>query len=338
MADEEKPYDPTPSRLQKAKREGNVARSAEIATVATFGASVLALLAVLPAVSAAAQRWYDRLARSPDSAAPDLAGVLFGAALTPFVAAIAAGVAANLVQGGGLTFVAPSLKFARLKPSDNLKRMFSGEAAVAAARAAITFATAVAFVLPTAKILFIHATGTTSLPLFGMLVTFGVQRVVASVIGIGAVFAVVDFLLVRKRWLKKLKMSLYEIKKEHTENEGDPRLRGRRRGRHRSLISGAVGSVKKAAFVVTNPTHIAVALEYDPPRIAVPAVLVMGADETAATIRALARERGIPLIENVPLARLLWQTAAVGRSVPRDSFIAVAEIVNALSASARPSV
>jgi len=120
------------------------------------------------------------------------------------------------------------------------------------------------------------------------------------------------------------------MKREAKESDGDPLARSRRRSLHRQLSRGAMHRVKEAAFVVTNPTHIAVALAYHPPEVPVPRVLVRAADDAAARVREIAREYGVPLVENVALARALYAAARPGDFIAQEHYIAVAEIVAAL--------
>ena len=272
-----------------------------------------------------------RLALDPAVFPRDVAGTIALVALVPLVATATAGTLCGAVQAGGLHFHAPTIKVERMNPKENIKRMFAGEAAVAAARAVLAFVVAVAFFIPTANLVFNRASGGGSLAALGSLATLGAQRAIASAIGVASFFAVADFLLVRKRWLKKLRMSLYDLRKELAENEGNPQLRSRRKARHRSLASGALAQVRNAAFVVANPTHLAIALEYRPPDVPVPRVLVKAAEDVALRVRAAAAELGIPIVEDVPLARTLYATARIGSNIPHETFVAVAEIVTALS-------
>ncbi len=127
---------------------------------------------------------------------------------------------------------------------------------------------------------------------------------------------------------KKLKMSKEELRKEHKESEGDQVMKVRRRTMGRQLARRRMLlSVSDADVVVTNPTRIAVALKYDPERGPAPIVLAMGVRKTAAKIREIARESGVPLIENKPLAGALWATARIGFPIPIDLYIAVAEVL-----------
>ena len=148
---------------------------------------------------------------------------------------------------------------------------------------------------------------------------------------VGALFAGADYGVHLVRWRKRLRLSFDELKRDQKENDGDPLARGRRRALHRQLSRGSLRKVKDAAFVVTNPTHIAIALEYRPPDVPVPRVLVRAADDAAARVRELAGAYGVPLIEHVALARHLYATARAGEFIPHETYVAVAEVVAALT-------
>jgi type III secretion protein U len=158
----------------------------------------------------------------------------------------------------------------------------------------------------------------------------GALRTAAVACAAGGVFAIADYGVQLTRWRKRLRMSSEELKRDQKENDGDPQARGRRRALHRQIARGSLRRVKDAAFIVTNPTHIAIALEYRPPDVPVPRVLVRAADEAAARVRELAAEHGIPAIENVPLARRLYAGSQPGDFIPQETYIAVAAIVAAL--------
>jgi flagellar biosynthesis protein FlhB len=125
-------------------------------------------------------------------------------------------------------------------------------------------------------------------------------------------------------------MSFDEIKRDMRESEGDPHLKGKRRQTQRARARGSIGRVKDAAFVITNPTHVAIALEYEPPAVPVPRVLVRAIDEGAQEVKRVARAAGVPIVENVALARALLATTDVGDFIPPDAYAAVAAIVAAL--------
>ena len=221
----------------------------------------------------------------------------------------------------------PSPKFEKLHPGEGLKRMFSRDAAVGGAKA-LTVASAVgAAIVPAVAGTFAAGSNGGVPAELAALVTQSIAHVVVAALGVAAGFAVVDVLLERAKWKRRLRMSFEELKREHKQSEGDPMLRGRRRQSHRALIRGSIGRVKDAAFVVCNPTHVAIALAYEPPKIPVPQVLVRGIDEGALEIKKRARELRVPVIENVVLARALLAATEVGDFIPSDTYAAVAAIV-----------
>jgi flagellar biosynthesis protein FlhB len=148
--------------------------------------------------------------------------------------------------------------------------------------------------------------------------------------GIGAlvVLAILDFVLARRRFDKDARMSKKEVKDEHREQEGDPKIRGKRRARAAKLArQRAVSEVKNATVLVVNPTHIAIALRYEPGKDGAPMVLAKGQDELALTMREEARARRVPIVENRPLARAMYASAKAGRPIPVELYEAVARII-----------
>jgi flagellar biosynthesis protein FlhB len=143
-----------------------------------------------------------------------------------------------------------------------------------------------------------------------------------------AAIAVLDVIWKRAQWLKKQRMTLRELRDEHKDTEGDPFIRAKRAGirrqRARQRISAAV---PKATVVIANPTHFAVALRYELGRDAAPTCVAKGTDRVAARIREIAREAGVPIVENRPLARILHATVEVDDPVPVEHWKAVAEII-----------
>jgi flagellar biosynthesis protein FlhB len=149
----------------------------------------------------------------------------------------------------------------------------------------------------------------------------------------GLAFAIAEYATARRAWLRKLRMSFDERKREAKEQEGDPHTRGRRRALHRSLLRGAPSEVKNASFVVVNPTHVAVALRYVPTEMQAPVALVAAAGEAALHVRKLAAQACVPIVEDAPLARALFWDVVVGSPIPIEHYVAVAEVVAALSAN-----
>lgn len=325
----EKRFDATPSRRERAKREGNAARSPELASVAGFAAGLLGLVAVVPQLSGAAAT---AVRASAESARPPLLplAVLAAAAGVPAACAALGGVATSLAQTGGLRVAPLTLAFGKLAPVPGLRRMLGPQAAVGAARALLAFVAVLAAVVPVGARA-IAAAGASTSPVAAAAVALdGMLQACFAAVATGALFALADYALVRRRWLRSLKMTFDEFKRDAKEQDGDPQAKSRRRQLHRTLARGGVARTRQASFVVVNPTHIAIALRYAPPAVAVPEILVRVADAAALEVRAVAERHGIPVVEDIALARLLWRCGEAGRPIPAESFVAVATAIAAL--------
>jgi flagellar biosynthesis protein FlhB len=326
--DSEKPFEATPQRLEKARREGNVARCSELGANAAFLAAGLTLVAATPFLGSIATR---AIVRASAGNVEISSIAIVALAVLPIAAAAFAGSAVALAQSGGVAFNAPTPKFERLNPAEGLKRMLSRETLAHGLRALAAFALAACAMVPALRAAAAQAIGAGSVPGVAAGVWSAVQQIAAAACVIGTAFAIAEYAAARRAWLQKLRMSFDDRKREAKEQEGDPLERGRRRALHRSLLRGSIGDVAKASFVVANPTHVAVALQYDPPAVAVPTILVRAAEEAAVRVRAVADAKGIPIVENVALARALYRDGRVGDPIDRVHFAAVAEVVAALS-------
>ena len=327
----EKRFDATPSRRERAKREGNSARSSELSGIAAFAAGVVALAAVLPTLSALAAQLVRTNAAAPLQIDPFGGVAVIAAGCVPAVAAAGAGVGVSLAQTGGLRPAPIRFAFAKLAPHTGLGRMFGGEGMVGAARAVAALAVALAATVPIVAHVVAGATRAGS-PLDAARATRdGGFAACLAAAGVGGLFALADYALVRRRWLRSLKMTFDEFKRDLKEQDGDPQARSRRRHMHRSLARGTVARTREASFVVVNPTHVAVALRYAPPAVPVPEILVRAVDDAALAVRAIAQSQAIPIVENVALARWLFRVGEPGHAIPTETFVAVAEVIAALA-------
>jgi flagellar biosynthetic protein FlhB len=149
-----------------------------------------------------------------------------------------------------------------------------------------------------------------------------------KVLTIMGLWAGVDIALQQLRFRKRMKMTKEEAKREYKEEDGDPMFKGRRRRKHRELSKGrASREVPRADALVVNPTHFAIAIRYRPGESAAPLVTAKGKGQLAEYMRDLARENGIPIVENIPLARLLYRRVKVGRAVPAETYKAIAAVL-----------
>lgn len=141
-------------------------------------------------------------------------------------------------------------------------------------------------------------------------------------------FGIIDFMLNRREYNKQLRLTKQEAKQEFKEREGDPAIKARIRAVQREIARRRMmQAVKKADVIITNPTHIAIAIVYDKDKMAAPKVVAKGADFMAQKIKKIASDAGIPLVENVPLARTLFKTVKINQAIPRALYQAVAEVL-----------
>jgi flagellar biosynthetic protein FlhB len=334
---EERTEAATPRRLQKAREEGNVPVSRELATLAGLVAVTLALATIGPSVSRdLALRLGVFLARAHEfdvagSAPFRLAGAACLRAAAPFVlAAMLAGVAAVLVQTRFLLNLhALRVDMARVSPRSGLKRLFGADNLVEAGKSMVKVA-----VLTTAAWHVLQADIPRLLlapfesPRQLLAHTMGpVMRIIVVVLIAQAGIAALDFFWVFFRHGRGLRMSRHDIREEMKETEGDPRVKARLRqirmirARRRMLAA-----VPKATVVITNPTHYAVALSYDRAKHAAPRVVAKGVDSLAARIREVAEANRVPLVANPPLARALYRVE-LDTDIPAEHFQAVAEVI-----------
>jgi len=323
----EKPFEATPHRLMRARREGNVARSGELGANLSLAAAWFTLAGIVPLLSSAARvalLW--DLSQTKGS---ELSALPLAIALLPVAASAAAAVAAKVVQNG-FAATPVSWRGERLNPVAGLGRLLSAETLTHSLRASLAFACAATAMLPVMLLRLpavLDAAGGSSEAAAAWTCT---GELAITAVAVGSLFSIGEYGAARRSWRRKLRMSFEERKREAKEEEGDSVARGRRRALHRAMVRGGLGRVREAAFVVTNPDYVAVALEYRPPEVAVPRVLVRALEDAALEVRALARMHGVPIVENVGLARALYRDARAGEPIPHAHYVAVAEVVAAL--------
>ncbi len=334
----EKTEKPTPQRLAKARKEGQIGRSQDVG--AWFG--MLAASWLLPwCLENALKKSREALTRVPGVVEnPDPAVALdmikdglFGAAATvaPLAfAMMAIGVAAAGAQGG--IRVATKLfipKFNRLNPFPGIKKMFGKQSLWEGTKALVKTGVLGAVLYTSVKDLVPILMTAGQLPLGALLAIL--QDAVLSLwrfaAAAGIVMAAADYFVVRQRTAKQLRMSKEEIKQEHKQAEGDPHVKGQIRSRQMAMARNRqMADVPKADVVLVNPTHVAVALRYDPARGA-PRVLAKGQGAIATKIRTIATENRIPMVQDVPLARALHAGCEVGQEIPPEFYGAVAKVL-----------
>jgi flagellar biosynthesis protein FlhB len=335
MSDEESRTErASDQRLRRAWEEGQVPLGHDLPLVAGLAASALALSSVAGPLRASLTRLVAESARGLDearfSALPDL---LVPPVLGAVAVALAAGLAALVVtlaqtKGGFWPHLAlPDLS--RLA-GGRMKRLFTRQVLVDVLASAVKVV-AVGWAAWSA----LRADFLTLPSLLGatpeeqLARSFGILgRVALRVIGAGAVLAGLDLALSRYRFMAKMRMTKEEARREMKDEEGDPLLRSRRRRRHRDLARGrAAVEVPRADALLVNPTHVAVALRYRRDEGRAPRVTAKGKGALAEHMRDLARSNAIPIVQDVPLARLLYRKVKVGGEVPASTYKAVAAVL-----------
>ncbi|WP_375493182.1 flagellar biosynthesis protein FlhB [uncultured Jatrophihabitans sp.] len=334
----EKTEKATPKRLKKARHDGQIANSPEVGAWLGMLAATFLLPHAATSLLAAGSLAFVRVGaviRKPDTpTAMAAANDMFHSAIgvvVPIAVAVAVVAILSVALQGGLWF-APGLlkpKFKRLNPLSGIKRMFGPHGAWQLAKSLLKTVALAAVVYLSVRHLIPTVLGSGSLDLSVLVhtATATVLNVLRSAAVGGLLMAFVDYAVVRRRNNKQLKMSKQEIKDEMKSQEGDPHIRGQRRSRQLAMARNRMlADVPLADVVVVNPTHVSVALRYEPERGA-PRVVAKGADNIAARIREIAEKNRIPMVSDVPLARTLYHTCDVGQEIPADLFKAVATVL-----------
>ena len=332
---------PTQRRLDEAREEGQVARSLELNTAAIMLVGALLLkgpgtilvdaikqliittVNSLPAAIVTEDSLRTSLYNLATSLVPGLGLILIGILLT--------GVSVTLVQTGFLWAGKKiGFDFKRLNPLTGLKRIFSGSGLIELGRALIKLVLVGWVVYSYIKDQVVELSGIGSMNLSNG-VTEWVNLASTLAIRVGSaylVLAVADYAFQRWRFMRSMRMTKQEIKEDYKRSEGDPFLRGRIRAQQRRIARNRMMSnVPKAKVVITNPTHFAVALDYNPDSMTAPKVLAKGAFQVAQKIVDIARLNNIPVVQNVPLARALYKLVDVDQDISPDLYLAVAEVL-----------
>jgi len=327
----EKTEKPTEQRKKQARSEGQVARTPDLAAWSGMLAASFLVPMSLKSAMERASEVFRRGTEMVDDPDPERALELFQTGLTGAAIAVAPlvcgilllSLASHASQGG----MRPAWKlmkpqFKRLNPVPGIKRSFGPHALWEAAILGTVLYFAVKDLLP-------QLISAGSMPLNSLLglIYDAVVRLMRITAGAGLVLAAADYAMSRRRTNKQTYMSKQDIKDEHKKSEGDPHVKGQIRSRQMAMSRQRMMSdLPKADVVMVNPTHVAVALRYDPAKGA-PRVIAKGAGAVASKIREKAQELRIPMVQDVPLARTLYKSVDIGQEIPPDLYAAVARVL-----------
>ncbi len=339
---DDKTQEPTEKKLDDARKRGDVPMAPEMRHAAMF----VAALVVMGGLGTYTVQQFGNLFvrlwggaddfRMEPTGAQSFATGLFaavGTALAPILAALFGfAILGGVLQGRPMiswSRVAP--KWNKLNPMNGAKRMFGKQAMVEFLK---TFAKLCLVAGIAAAVAWPHAATIDRLVGADLVdagsaasdIVHAMLRPIATLVGALALF---DFVWQRRSFIKRMRMSLQEVKDEYKESEGDPKIKSKIRAMQMQRArSRMMSNVPKASVVITNPTHYAIALQYDHGSMGAPVVVAKGVDAIALKIREIATANNIPLVENRPLARALYASAELDQPIPVEHYAAVAEVIS----------
>ncbi|MBU4684504.1 flagellar type III secretion system protein FlhB [Cedecea davisae] len=330
---------PTAGKLRKARKKGDIPRSKDLTMAVGLVASFITLGSFFP--------YYKTLIGESFLSVGSMAGKLddsgalgqfmmlnviivlkFIATLVPIPLAC---IVSSLIPGGWI-FTPNKLlpDFKKINPISGFKRMVSGshyvEVGKMLAKCGVILAVLYTMVhdslngLLNLQQLYLRQAIDGGFDIFHHVISYFVAVIVA--------FALLDVPLSKFMFTKKMRMTKQEVKEEHKNNDGNPQIKGRIRQLQRQMAMGQINkSVPAADVIVTNPTHYAVALKYDPDKAEAPYIVAKGVDDVAMFIREVAQNHGVEIVEFPPLARAVYYTTRVNQQIPAQLFRAIAHVL-----------
>ena len=340
--DEGRTEDPSEHKLRKAREEGRIPKSQELTGGLVLLLPVLTLILLAPWLLRGCVQiimfYMDRCTTASITDGELLMEFLYAMVrmVLPITAtAVVAGITANVIQNKGFIFTTKTIepKMSKILPKFGeyfKKTLFSFEGAFNVVKSIVKVA-----VIFIAAYLLIRSETPQLISLMNTNFWDGVVfiaettaklLIITSIIFI--IIAIPDYIVQKKQFMESMKMTKQEVKQEYKELEGDPLVKGRlRQYMHEMLRRNIPAAVAKSDVVITNPTHYAVAIQYDSTTMAGPMVMAKGVDALARRIREIATENRVPLVENRPLARALYAEVEIGEMVPENYYQALAVIL-----------
>lgn len=338
----QKTEDPTPRKLEEARKRGQVINSREINNwMVLFTATLIAVMA-MPSMMTNLQDLFRNYMEQVDQIPGDERGMIIavenlvktaaGYVLLPLILLSVAGAISGFVQTGPLFTADPiSPDLSRISLLKGVGRLFSRRAMME-------------FVKGVIKLILVSIAGYMAVsPYFsgiehfvGQDVTHSLSdmssllvRMMVAILSVLFILAVVDYVFQRSEYMKNMRMSKQEIRDEYKQTEGDPQVKARLRTlREQKARQRMMQAVPTADVVITNPTHYAVALKYNSLEMDAPVMVAKGVDAVAERIKAVAKENSVPIVENAGLARALFDSMEIDDIIPREQYKAVAEIIS----------
>jgi|AGTN01.2.fsa_nt_gi flagellar biosynthetic protein FlhB len=339
---DDKTEQPTGKKLDKAREEGNIAQTQEGRILASLIAGLILIGMLAPGMGTRLLLLLEPFIERPHTIAVDEGALRhlsidLGLAVAkimavPLALVVVLGLGVAMIQAKGILWVPkkimPDLK--KISPMSGIKRVVSLNQLMELVKALVKLGVVGGLLF---WIVWRHLPELQNLATISLLdlmryIQDQVYWLIFATILIVAALTIGDYLFQHWRWMEKMKMTKQEVKDEHKQAEGDPQVKGRIRSlRMARARKRMMAAVPKADVVVTNPTHFAVALKYDPETMNAPSLVAKGADLIAKRIRDLATENDVPIVENPPLARALYASVELDQEIPPEHYKTVAEII-----------
>lgn len=341
FASDDKTEEATPHKLNEAKKKGQVAKSKEASLALTLLACTLIITALGNYIVQALKETlvhfltnflnmelsYNNLFYITFITLTRVAAIV----LPVMIPIMIMGIAANLMQTG-ILFTKEPLKpdFKKLNPISGIKRMFSKRTLVELVKdvVLITIVGYIGYNFIIDNYIKILNLNNLRLGILIEAIKELIENIFFKITLILVAIAIADYIFQRKQFKKDMRMTKQEIKEEFKQQEGDPQVKGKIKQKQREMAMGRMmQSIPDASVVVTNPTHFAIALRYKQGKDEAPKVIAKGADYVALKIKEKAREYEIPIVENKPLARMIYKEVEIDEEIPVEMYQAVAEIL-----------
>ena len=341
FANEEKTEEATPKKKSEARKKGQIARSKDVGlaiTMVTCTLVILLLSGMIVGNLKDTMVYFLQSGMLQDINEMSIKSIVItillkaGLCILPVVIPIMiAGIVASLMQTGFLLTGEPlKPKFSKLNPISGIKNMFSKKSFVDLLKnlAVVTVIGFIGFLYVRENYDKILQISNTYLPSLGGQVQDLVVGIFFQVSLVLVIIAAADYFVQFRFHQKDLRMTKQEIKEEYKQMEGDPQIKSKIKQKQREMATRRMmASVADATVVITNPTHLSIALKYEEGNNEAPKVVAKGADLVALKIKEVAKENDVPIMENKPLARMIYEQVDIDREVPQEMYQAVAEIL-----------
>lgn len=333
--------EPSQRRLDEAQAHGDVVKSQEVSTFIMLAGGTLAIAMFGPSAARGFVQAFSIFIEQPDQLTVDPGAIMglmrgtlmhLGVLLGPaFVFLVVVALGAHLLQHRpvlALDRIMPD--WSKVSPQSGLKRLFGLDGLTNVAKGIIKIAIVAAVVWMVLWPMRGQLAADLDEPPVAIVAQMMhlLMRLLIAALSVLAVVAVLDYLLQRYRFTQRNRMTKQEVKEEFRQTEGDPAVKARiRKIRMEKARKRMMAAVPQATVVITNPTHYAVALKYEPGKMDAPLCVAKGVDALALRIRAVAEENKVPIIENPPLARALYATVEIDEAVPPEQYKAVAQVI-----------